>query len=138
MRTHDYSDFETAVEGLQGILDQIKDRSFLTVDELAALAHEADLSPEETELLYSVVADLGIEVIEEGADAEDFAEEEDFLSHLDLTVDHTADDPVRMYLREIGRVPLLTPEEEIELAKLVEQKDVEAKRRLTEANLRLV
>jgi len=135
---HDYSEFETAVEGLQGILEEIRDRQFLTVDELAALAHEADLSPEETELLYSLVADLGIEVIEQEADSEDLAEEEDFLSQLDLTVDHTADDPVRMYLREIGQVPLLTAEEEVELAKLVEQKDIEAKRRLTEANLRLV
>ena len=55
-----------------------------------------------------------------------------------MTIDHTVDDPVRMYLREIGKVPLLTTEQEIELAKLIEKKDVEAKRRLTEANLRLV
>ena len=55
-----------------------------------------------------------------------------------MTIDHTVDDPVRMYLREIGKVPLLTSEQEIELAKLIEKKDVEAKRRLTEANLRLV
>ena len=69
---------------------------------------------------------------------EDFSEEEEFLELLDVTIDHTVDDPVRMYLREIGRIPLLTSQQEIELARLVEKKDVEAKRKLTEANLRLV
>ena len=72
-----------------------------------------------------------------GAD-DDFAEEEQFLSQLDLAVDHTADDPVRMYLKEIGKVSLLTAQQEVELAKRIALKDVEAKRELTEANLRLV
>ena len=61
-----------------------------------------------------------------------------FLDTLDVTIDHSVEDPVRMYLREIGKVPLLTMAQEVELAKLIEKKDVEAKRRLTEANLRLV
>ena len=69
---------------------------------------------------------------------DDFAEEEQFLSQLDLAVDHSADDPVRMYLKEIGKVSLLTAQQEVELAKRIAVKDVEAKRQLTEANLRLV
>ena len=83
---------------------------------------------------------MGVEVGEEAEEEEleDFSEEEEFLELLDVTIDHTVDDPVRMYLREIGKIPLLTSEQEMELARLIEKKDVEAKRQLTEANLRLV
>lgn len=132
-------DTELTAEVLQGVLNEARRRGSLAVDEVSALAQEADLSPEETEFLYSLLNDMGVEVVEEEEeDFPDYAEEEEFLTSLDVTIDHTADDPVRVYLREIGQVPLLTPEQEIELAKLVEKKDVEAKRRLTEANLRLV
>jgi RNA polymerase primary sigma factor len=115
------------------------ERGALDVEEVSAMVQEADLSPEETEFLYSLLTDMGVQVTH-GADEElgDFAEEEEFLGYLDVTIDHTAEDPVRVYLREIGQVPLLSSEQEIELARLVEKKDVEAKRRLTEANLRLV
>jgi RNA polymerase primary sigma factor len=75
---------------------------------------------------------------DEFEEGDDFAEEEQFLSQLDLAVDHSADDPVRMYLKEIGKVSLLTAQQEVELAKRIAMKDVEAKRELTEANLRLV
>ncbi|OFW60650.1 MAG: RNA polymerase sigma factor RpoD [Actinobacteria bacterium RBG_16_64_13] len=132
-------DTELTAEVLQGVLDQARVQGSLTVDEVSALVQDADLSPGEAEFLYSLLGDLGVEVVDEQAEESgDFAEEEEFLNYLDVTIDHTVDDPVRMYLREIGQVPLLTSEQEIELAKLVEKKDVEAKRRLTEANLRLV
>ncbi|MBN1631536.1 MAG: RNA polymerase sigma factor RpoD [Thermoleophilia bacterium] len=130
---------ELTADVLQGVLEQARERGVLTLDQVTGLVHDADMSPDEVEFLYSLLGEMGVEVIEEQAeDLEDFAEEEEFLNLLDVTIDHTVDDPVRMYLREIGQVPLLTPAEEIELAKLVEKKDVEAKRRLTEANLRLV
>ncbi|NLO27579.1 MAG: RNA polymerase sigma factor RpoD [Actinobacteria bacterium] len=130
---------ELTAEILQGVLGRARTRGSLTLDEVGAVAQEADLSPDEVEFLYSLLMDMGIEIIEEETEESgDFSEEEEFLNHLDVTIDHTVNDPVRMYLREIGRVPLLTSEEEIRLAKLVEKKDVEAKRRLTEANLRLV
>ena len=132
-------DSELSAEVLQGVLDQARGRSSLGVDEVTAMVQDADLSPEELEFLYSLLNDMGVEVTEgEEDELADYAEEEEFLSYLDVTIDHTADDPVRVYLREIGQVPLLTPEREIQLAKLIEKKDVEAKRRLTEANLRLV
>jgi RNA polymerase primary sigma factor len=130
---------ELTAEVLQGVLEQARTRGSLTLDEVGALVQDADLSADEVEFLYSLLVDMGVEVVDEQAEElVDFSAEEEFLSYLDVTIDHTVDDPVRMYLREIGQVPLLTPEEEIGLAQLVEKKDVEAKRRLTEANLRLV
>jgi RNA polymerase primary sigma factor len=132
-------DTELTAEVLQGVIEQARAQGSLALDEVNAMVHEADLSPEETEFLYSLLVDMGVEVVDERADeAADFVDEEDFLSSLDVTIDKTVDDPVRMYLREIGQVPLLTSAQEVALARLVEKKDVEAKRRLTEANLRLV
>ncbi|NLE11366.1 MAG: RNA polymerase sigma factor RpoD [Actinobacteria bacterium] len=132
-------EIELAAEVLEGALRQAREQGTLTLDEVSSLVQDADLSPEAVEFVYSLLGDMGVEVVEDEAeDFEDFGEEEEFLSCLDVTIDHTVDDPVRMYLREIGRVPLLTSQQEIELAKLIEKKDVEAKRRLTEANLRLV
>src|SRR3990172_4597514 len=132
---------ETGLGGeiLQEVLDLGRARGSLTLDEVGGLLQDADLSPEELESLYSVLVDMGVEVVDEEAeDLGDLTEGEAFLEHLDVTIDHNVDDPVRMYLREIGKVPLLTTQQEIELAQRIEKKDVEAKRRLTEANLRLV
>ena len=130
---------ELTADVLQEVLDLARARGSLSLDEVGALVQDVDLSPEEMEFLYSLLVDMGVEVINERAEElGDFTEEEEFLGHLDVTIDHTVDDPVRMYLREIGKVPLLTSEQEIELARLIEKKDIEAKRRLTEANLRLV
>jgi RNA polymerase primary sigma factor len=124
---------------LQDILEQARSRGSLSLDEMGALVQDADLTPEDLEFVYSLLLEMGVEVgdIEE-EDLEDFSEEEEFLGLLDVTIDHTVDDPVRMYLCEIGKIPLLTSQQEIALARLIEKKDVEAKRRLTEANLRLV
>jgi RNA polymerase primary sigma factor len=133
------SDSELTAEVLQGVLEQAQTQGSLTIDDVSGLVQDADLAPDEVEFLYSLLGDLGVEVEEEQAEEpEDFSEEEEFLSLLDVTIDHTVDDPVRMYLREIGKIPLLSSDEEIALARLIEKKDVEAKRRLTEGNLRLV
>ncbi len=132
-------DAELTREVFQEVLELGKSRGSLTLDEVGSLVQDADLSPEELEGLYSSLLEMGVEVTDEQAeDLGDLTEEEAFLGHLDVTIDHSVDDPVRIYLREIGKVPLLTMQQEVELAKLIEKKDIEAKRRLTEANLRLV
>jgi len=130
---------DVTVEVLQGAIERAKEQGRLKLEEVNALIHEADLSPDDVEFIYSLLGDMGVEVVdEESEDLEDLSEGEEFLSLLDVTIDHTVDDPVRMYLREIGKIPLLTAEQEVDLAKRVEKQDMEAKRKLTEANLRLV
>lgn len=130
---------ELAQEVLQEVLDLGRKRGSLSLDEIGVLLQDVDISAEELESLYTTLADAGVEVIDEQVEElGDLSEEEAFLGRLDVTIDHSVDDPVRIYLREIGKVPLLTMQQEVELAKLVEKKDIEAKRRLTEANLRLV
>ena len=117
----------------------------LTYREIEDAFEKVDITPEQIEKVYETLEKIGIEVVAENIeeDLEDFQftenedeEEED----LDISVPEgiSIDDPVRMYLKEIGKVPLLQGDEEIELAKRMEQGDEEAKKRLAEANLRLV
>jgi len=116
----------------------------LSTAEVGQALRDADLPAEDLETLYGALADAGFDVVyaEEGADTDDadddYSGEEEFLSKLDLAIDHSASDPVRQYLKEIGKVPLIKADKEIELARRIQARDLEAKRQLTEANLRLV
>ncbi len=132
---------------LKDLTDMGREKGILTYREIEDAFEKVDISPEQIEKVYETLEKLGIEIIADNIeeDFEDFQfpevnDEAGVEEDLDISVPEgiSIDDPVRMYLKEIGKVPLLMGDEEIELAKRMEQGDEEAKKRLAEANLRLV
>ena len=131
------------VEELQRLVEQGLEKGFLTYDEIVAGLDDVELTKEQIEDFYAYLIDHSIE-LHEGVEHKDFphaepvpTEEEKVGPKLDLSVEPSLDS-LRLYLREIGKVPLLTADQEVSLAKLIERGDMSAKQHMIEANLRLV
>lgn len=144
----------------QSLVDLGKKRGSLTYEEIGSRLGEFELSTDQMDDFFDQLSEQGIDVVNERDESEareldddddeivvgpnrsdlesDDAEETYDLNDLTMPPGVKISDPVRMYLKEIGRVPLLSAADEIELAKRIEEGDEEAKRRLAEANLRLV
>ncbi len=122
---------------LKALVELGKKKGFLTHDDILEQFPEAEQNIELIDRVYTVLLEQGIDVVEDAKEAEQKGkgeEEEEARAAEGVAID----DPVRMYLKEIGKVALLTPEQEVDLAQRMEKGDEEAKRRLIEANLRLV
>ena len=140
---------------LQSLIEQGKKEGMIRAADLNAQLEKMDLTPEKIEAIYDSIEAMNIQIVTaeleldlgddldlgDGLDGDlDLVDldEEDLVDPVDLAAEYSLDDPVRMYLKEIGQVKLLSADEEVELAKRVAEGDQEAKNKLTEANLRLV
>jgi RNA polymerase primary sigma factor len=133
-------------EEIEGLISLGRERGYLTFEEISQALEEVDISKEQVRSLHVHLIDNGIDVISsDGVTAYKEAQGEGDADQaerrakpeLDLTVEPSLDS-LRLYLRSIGRVELLTAEQEVELAKRIEKGDMAAKRHMVEANLRLV
>lgn len=126
------------------LIEKGKKKGSLTYKEVMDELYEIDLSPEQIEKVYEVLESMEIDVVGDThnvpAGTGEKSQTEPETEELDVSIPEgiSIDDPVRMYLKEIGKVPLLTSSEEVELAKRNEEGDLAAKKKLAEANLRLV
>ena len=143
---------------MQSLILKGKKEGMIRDTELNAILEKMQLSPEKIEEIYDRFESMNIQIVtteleiddsmdilgdglggglDDGLDLRN-VEEEELIDPVDLAAEYSLDDPVRMYLKEIGQVRLLSAEEEVELAKRVSEGDQDAKNKLTEANLRLV
>lgn len=137
---------KTLEERENTLIEKGKVKGFITYEELALELKGLDIDNDALDNLYNKLVDNNIAVVAEADVDSDTGEarikeeekEEIMLSDEDITKDVNINDPVRMYLKEIGRIPLLSTDEEAEISKRVALDDPEAKRILAESNLRLV
>lgn len=128
---------------IKDLLELGKSKGQLSTKEILDALGELDFDPEQIEKFYDTLESQGVEIVEDfddiTIDDEELAKAEGIELEPGMGADGVAiDDPVKVYLKEIGRVPLLTPDEEVDLAVRISNGDEAAKKRLSEANLRLV
>ena len=129
---------ETRKQVIKALLEKGKKKGILTYKEIIDALEEIEMDPSQIEKVYENIERIGIEIV--GNMDEELEEIKAEEEEIDISVPEgiSFDDPVRMYLKEIGKVPLLSADEEIELAQRMHDGDEAAKKRLAEANLRLV
>jgi RNA polymerase primary sigma factor len=116
-----------------------KEQGYLTPDDVLQAFPEMEAEPEQVFRIFTAFKEMGIEVTDGEKDFEEVEPiDDEMMLEIEMMDSVSLDDPVRMYLKEIGRVSLLTAADEVDLAKAIEQGSDLAKQRLTEANLRLV
>lgn len=132
---------QTLEQAKTALLDKGKKSGSLSYEEIGHQLSNFELTADQMDAFYEYLEEQGIEVpglLEEDTQAQQVTEEEESPATVGVSLDAQTDDLVRMYLKEIGNVALLSTDEEIELARQIEEGDEEAKQKLTEANLRLV
>ena len=117
-------------EILKQLIDSYSYKGAITTNAICDVLEKYETTPAQVEFVYKSMAEVGIQIIDEAERDKELYEQA--LSDISL------DDPVKMYLKDIGEVPLLSADDEIELARRIQEGDEEAKKRLSEANLRLV
>ena len=128
-----------AEQRIRELLESGKQKGILTFNEVMDTLNEIGVDADQMDKIYGELEELNIDIVEEVEVPEDINEE---IAQIETVLASTEginiDDPVRMYLKEIGKVPLLTASEEIEIAQRMADGELEAKHQLAEANLRLV
>ena len=128
----------TLEERKQNLLELGKSVGFLTFEQLAKELKGLEMDSESLDDLYNFLRENNIEVVEDGDDVDSGDQLDLDISEENLPKNLSINDPVRMYLKEIGQISLLSLDEELELSKKIEEGDEDAKRKLAESNLRLV